>query len=141
MKRSSPVRRISTANDLQLCEAWTMSEQPNAEPTPAPLPAAPSPPPAVPKPAAREAGQRKQRCPDRKPAFKAGPVPAITDEQAFGVPPSLHDLDAEIAGELEEAMGGLSDKDLYGEEQRRAKAAAPGTPARKKGKVLRIHGP
>jgi small subunit ribosomal protein S1 len=118
-----------------------MSEQPNAEPTPTPLPGAASAAPAAPKPAGREAGQRKQRDFNRKPAFKAGPVPAITDEQAFGVPPRLGDLDAEIAGELEEAMGGLSDKDLYGEEQRRAKAAAPGQQARKKGKVLRIHGP
>jgi small subunit ribosomal protein S1 len=88
----------------------------------------------------REGRERKPPSFSRKPAFKSGPVPAITDEQAFGAPPSLHDLDAEIAGELEEAMAGLSDKELYGEEQR-AKAAAPGEPTRKKGKVLRVHGP
>jgi ribosomal protein S1 len=116
-----------------------MSEQPISEPTPAPEPAtvvpAPSPPPV-----GREGGERKPRRSDRKPAFKPGPVPSISDDRAFGVSPRLQDLDAEIAGELEAAMGGLSDKDLYGDQQHAAQAA-PGEHGRKIGKVHRIHGP
>src|SRR5947207_11639220 len=95
----------------------TMTE-PTPEPTP-PTPAtAETPPPAkepLPKP----------RGPTRKPSFKSGPVPTISDEQAFGAPPKLRDLDAEIAGELEAAMAGFSEKELLTEEPRRTKEAAP----------------
>src|SRR5262249_61032739 len=45
-------------------------------------------------------------------------------------------------GEVEEAMGGPSAKGLVGERQQRAPRPPAGeTPGRKKGKVLRVHGP
>jgi small subunit ribosomal protein S1 len=68
-------------------------------------------------------------------------VPAITDQQAFGAPPRLQDLDKEIADELEQALGGLSDKDIFAGEKKQDKGAAPGESQRKKGKVFRVHGP
>jgi small subunit ribosomal protein S1 len=92
-------------------------------------------------PPRREAGDRKARGFKSRPAYTPGPVPTISDEQAFGAPPKLKDLDAEIAGELEAAMAGLSDKDLYAEQPGQAKAAAPGESGRKMGKVLSVHGP
>src|SRR5262249_16665955 len=55
--------------------------------------------------------------------------------------PRLRDLDAEIERELEAAMSGLSEKELYGEPAPRGRAAASAVQGRKKGKVLAIHGP
>src|SRR5439155_5161970 len=109
----------------------TMTEpNPEAKP-PEPAKAEPLSPQAPPRP----------RGPAPKPSFKSGPVPTISDEQAFGTPPKLRDLDAEIAGELEAAMAGFSEQELLTEEPRRAKDAAPAEPGRKKGKVMSIHGP
>src|SRR5437764_5098811 len=112
----------------------TMTE-PNPEPTPPPPATAETPPPAkepLPKP----------RGPARKPSFKSGPVPTIADEQAFGVPPKLRDLDAEIAGELEAAMAGFSEKELLTEQPRPRKSdAGAAESGRKKGKVIAVHGP
>jgi small subunit ribosomal protein S1 len=73
---------------------------------------------------------------------KPAPVPALHPEQVYGSGPRLKELDAEIERELQEAMGGLSEKELYGDpaqQRRQAPAAADG--GRKKGKVFRIHGP
>src|SRR5437899_6715891 len=111
-----------------------MSE-PTPEPTPPESAKAETPPPPAKEP------PPKPRGPQRKPAFKPGPVPTISDEQAFGTPPKLRDLDAEIAGELEAAMAGFSEQELLTEEPRRAKDAAPAEQGRKKGKVMSIHGP
>jgi small subunit ribosomal protein S1 len=91
----------------------------------------PSDPPATPAP--EEPGAR--------PPHKAGRPPALTPEQGFGgAAPRLKDLDAEIERELQEAMGGLSDKDLYGEAPRRADRSAAPAAGGKKGRVLRVHG-
>jgi small subunit ribosomal protein S1 len=73
---------------------------------------------------------------------KPAPVPALEPEQVHGSGPRFKDLDAGLERELQEAMGGLSEKELYGDpaqERRQAPAGAAG--GRKKGKVLRIHGP
>ena len=78
-----------------------------------------------------------------KPQPKQGPVPSLEHEQRYGSGPRLKDLDAEIERELQEAMGGLSNKDLYGEpaEQGRRQGPPPGEQGRKKGRVISIHGP
>src|SRR5438874_597178 len=80
-----------------------------ADPAPAPSPAPEAQPPVPPAPA------RPER-PERRPQQARGsvaPVPSL--EQSFGAGPRLRDLDKEIEGELEAAMSGLSDKDMYGE--------------------------
>jgi small subunit ribosomal protein S1 len=58
-----------------------------------------------------------------------------------GTGPRLRDLDLQIERELQEAMGGLSDKDLYGEpaQPQRQAPAAPDQ-GRKKARVHSIHG-
>jgi small subunit ribosomal protein S1 len=79
--------------------------------------------------------------PGGRPEPKSGRPPTLRPEQGFGgSAPRLRDLDAEIERELQEAMGGMSDKDLYGEPQRRAGGPAAPAPGGKKGKVLRVHG-
>jgi small subunit ribosomal protein S1 len=137
-----------------------MSEQTPEQPTtppvapvqppaaaPAPQQAAPAQ--AAPQGAPQGAPQVPQRGPgggkprgfNRKPAFKPGPVPVITDQRAFGTPPKLSDLDAQIEGELQAAMEGFSGTELLTQEPRPAKGAAPAPAGGKKGKVMSIHGP
>jgi small subunit ribosomal protein S1 len=76
------------------------------------------------------------------PAAKRGDrVPSVELEQEYGAGPRLRELDAEIERELQEAMGGLSDKEMYGEP-----GAKPGQPAaaeagRKIARVIRVHAP
>jgi small subunit ribosomal protein S1 len=73
-------------------------------------------------------------------------------EQAFSrpkpeqeIPPSgrrLRDLDVDLDRELEAAMGGLSDKDLYGDLSKpEPKKSGEQAQGRKKGKVIQVHGP
>jgi small subunit ribosomal protein S1 len=70
-----------------------------------------------------------------------GPPPALPTEQGFGTGPRLRDLDKDIERELEEAMGGLTSKDLLGEPAQRAPREPAGEgQGRKKGRVLQIHG-
>ena len=62
-------------------------------------------------------------------------------EKDFGSPVRLRKLDQSIEKELEDVMGGLSDKDLYGDlsnKDRRPQTSA--VAGGKKGKVLSIHG-
>jgi small subunit ribosomal protein S1 len=54
--------------------------------------------------------------------------------------PRLRDLDASIEQELQAAMAGLSDKELYGEPKHGKAAPASAEPGKKIGKVLSIHG-
>src|SRR5207247_166427 len=65
------------------------------------------------------------------------------DEPEFGGAARLKNLESDIDKELEEAMGGLSEKEIYA-----APATSPATSGeagandkRKKGRVLAIHGP
>jgi ribosomal protein S1 len=58
--------------------------------------------------------------------------------------PNVRDLDAEIADELEAALKGMDDKNLYGaDDSKRARdqAAAQADGGRKKGTVISVHGP
>jgi small subunit ribosomal protein S1 len=77
--------------------------------------------------------------PRDRPAPKPGPVPQLQPDDRFGAKSSrLRDLDAEIEQELRDAMGDLSDKEMYGEPARGQRGAPE--PGPKKGKVLRVHG-
>lgn len=71
---------------------------------------------------------------------KLAPPPNLATEEEFGPAIRLRDLDAEIENELQAAMSGLSEKELYGDpaEARKKPTAAPG---RQKGKIHSIHGP
>jgi small subunit ribosomal protein S1 len=78
----------------------------------------------------------------RKP--NAGRVPSLEQDLSFGKK-AIDKFDEAMERELQEAMGGLSDKDLYTEaspREQRAARAGKGAPAPgpKKGKVFRIHG-
>jgi small subunit ribosomal protein S1 len=90
----------------------------------------PTPPPVAAQPEAAPAAEPKP-----------APVPALEPEQVYGAGPRLKELDAAIERELQEAMGGFSEKELYGDPAQQGKPApaAPGG-GRKKGKVFRVHG-
>jgi small subunit ribosomal protein S1 len=64
-------------------------------------------------------------------------------EEEYGAGPRLRDLDAQIESELQEALGGLNEKDLLGTPEKRQpkEAATAGAPAGKKAKVLAVHAP
>jgi small subunit ribosomal protein S1 len=53
----------------------------------------------------------------------------------------LSDLDMDLDSEVAAAFGGLTEKELYGEPAKGGRAATPPDQGRKKGRVLRIHGP
>jgi small subunit ribosomal protein S1 len=95
-----------------------MSDAEKPEPVPPPAPAEPSAPPPA----------------------NTGRVPTLRPEEEFGKAPSLRDLDAEIAQDLEAALGGMSEKELFGEPERKGRAAAGAAPGRKKAKVVSVHG-
>jgi small subunit ribosomal protein S1 len=83
--------------------------------------------------------------PEDKPAGlpepSLGAPPPLSTDQGFGGP-RIKDWDKDIEREVEEAMGGFSSKDLLGEPaQRGPRPQAGETPGRKKGKVLKVHGP
>jgi small subunit ribosomal protein S1 len=76
-----------------------------------------------------------------KPPQSSGKVPSLQHEQSYGFGKKIDDFDEEMERQLQEAMSGMSDKDLYGEPAepaRRGKTDADDGP--KKGKVFRIHG-
>jgi small subunit ribosomal protein S1 len=69
------------------------------------------------------------------------PVPPLDEVQLPRSTLSLRELDAEIEGELEAALAGISDKDLQGgEAPAPAKKAALSDTGGKKGKVISVHG-
>ncbi len=112
---------------------------PPAEPTPAPAPEQPAaaaapPPPAEAPPRPRPARERPLRSPQN-----VGQVPSLEHEQTYGGKQRIDAFDEAMERELQEAMGGLSDKDLYGEEASARRRGGP-EPGPKKGKVFRIHG-
>src|SRR5207248_2577189 len=70
---------------------------------------------------------------------KVGPVPSLEKEQTYGFGKKIDEFDADMERELQEAMAGVNDKDLYAEDARRRQA--PDEPGgKKKGKVFRVHG-
>src|SRR5262245_56561786 len=114
-----------------------MSDPENPETTPAPQTPAPPPaaetPPAAPaappeSPPGQAPAPAGQPGPRDRPADRSRrgprptgatprhiPVPALTDEQPFGAAaPNLRDLDREIEHDLQEALAGLPEQDLYG---------------------------
>src|SRR5262249_31036218 len=68
--------------------------------------------------------EKQGRAPEPKPA----PPPPLAPEQIYDSGPRLRDLDAEIQKELDEALGGLSDKDIYGEASEENRKPAPASP-------------
>jgi small subunit ribosomal protein S1 len=76
--------------------------------------------------------------PKPPPQPKVGRPPELPPETAMtGL--RLKDLDAQIEQELQDLMGGVSDKDLYGEPAKREATAAD--QGRKKARVVSVHGP
>jgi small subunit ribosomal protein S1 len=75
------------------------------------------------------------------------PAPAPAPEPAPAAKPDsasrtrLRTLDKDMEEELEAAMGGLTAEELYGTPPKPQPAPADGQAARKKGKVLSVHGP
>jgi small subunit ribosomal protein S1 len=79
--------------------------------------------------------------PTALPEPRPGAVPPLSTGEGFGTGPRFLD-DKDIERELEEAMGGLSSKDLLGEpNQRLPRAPAGEAPGPKKGRVIQVHGP
>src|SRR5919197_1188566 len=107
----------------------------------APEPQPPQPqPPAASQPAAPEE-RRPEKPPRERPARdRSAPVPSLEHEQSYGSGKRIEAFDEEVERELQEAMGGLSDKDLYGEPEKRG-GRRPAEEGPKKGKVFRLHGP
>src|SRR5262249_19102802 len=86
--------------------------------------------------------RQRQRPPLReRPPQKQGAPPPLRPEQVYAGPaaPKLKELDAEIEDMMREALGDFSENDLMASPAP-AQAAAPAQPARKKGKIISIHG-
>ncbi len=97
------------------------------------VPATPPEPPQREKPP-REKPQRFQVGGSQKP-------PSLEHEQTYGFGNKIDAFDDDMERQLQEAMGGLSDKDLYGDPAEQARRRGkPGEEGPKKGKVFRIHG-
>jgi small subunit ribosomal protein S1 len=80
--------------------------------------------------------------PAQRPEPKLGAPPSLSPEEVYGSGPRLRDLDAQIEQELQEAMSGLSDKELYGEPEQGSRKAPPRPDqGRKKARVMAVHGP
>jgi small subunit ribosomal protein S1 len=80
--------------------------------------------------------------PEQRLPRPAGPVRSLEEEQHYGSGPRLKDLDAEIERELQEAMGGISETEMYGDPSQRGRQPAKTDGAAKKtARVLRVHGP
>lgn len=95
-------------------------------------PAEPTPPPAEQQPATKP--------PREKPPQPAGKVPSLQQEQAYGFGKKIDAFDEEMERQLQEAMSGMSEKDIYGEPARPSPRGKTADTGPKKGKVFRIHG-
>jgi ribosomal protein S1 len=76
----------------------------------------------------------------RRPVSNPGRVPSLQKEQSYGFGQKVDAFDDDLERQLEEAMGGFSDKDLFAEAPPQARRAKPGDNTPKKGRVFRIHG-
>ena len=72
-----------------------------------------------------------------KPIEKVGPVKSLEHEQSYGYGKKIDAFDEEMEKELQEAMGGLEGKALYGEAPRKKDEPEKGM---QKGHVFRVHG-
>ena len=107
-----------------------VAETPATPPSPHPAPVAP------PRPKDRGPSHFSRPRTPREPVL-------FLEKDVRPSAPSLRDLDAEIEGELEAALSGISETDLLGPDtssEPRQQTEAPAEPGRKKGKVLSIHG-
>ncbi len=98
-----------------------------------------SPPTETQPPAEGQAEERLRRMRDRAQQNQGGKVPSLDQEQVYGFGQKIGAFDADLERELQEAMGGISDKDLYGDNQSNRRAKPAGGEI-KKAKVFRIHG-
>jgi ribosomal protein S1 len=113
------------------------SDKPEVPPTPPAAEGAPPPPKAEPAPRQPERRTKPERA---RPEYKPGRPPAL-EEKDYISGPRLKDLDADIESELAAAMGGMSEKDLYGDLSPGRRPEQPaGEPGRKKGRVIKVHG-
>ena len=91
-----------------------------------------------------EAPQREKPPREKPQRFQVGgnqKPPSLEHEQTYGFGKKIDAFDDDMERQLQEAMGGLSDKDLYGDPAEQARRhAKPGEEGPKKGKVFRIHG-
>lgn len=126
----------------------TAPETAGAEPAASPeAPAAATP--QAPAPAT--VGKGDKRKPPQGPGGGGGTprrrtreMPSLEEQMRFSSGPKLKELDDEIAGELEAALGGMSEKDLFAADTsrtvRQQAGGKPATPGRQQGTVLSIHG-
>jgi small subunit ribosomal protein S1 len=126
-----------------------MNDSDQPEPTPTPPPQQPATTPEAPPAAKAPAKPAGPSRPDKRRMPQGGggtprvrtrePVVSLEDEMRYKSGPKIKDLDAEIADELEAALSGLGEKELLGAETSQEARAQTGQ-ARKKGRVLAIHG-
>src|SRR5262249_54209629 len=78
--------------------------------------------------------------PARRPTANRGRVPSLEHEQTYGgAGRRVRELDEEIERELQEALGGMSEAEMFGAPARRP-AAPAGEKGKLKGKAGRVHG-
>ncbi len=112
-----------------------MSEQ--DKPADAPVSQIPVPPPEEPLVGRKPDRIALLREKASKPREKVGPVPSVEHEQTYGYGKKIDAFDEEMEKELQEAMGGASDKELYGEAPKKKAEPEKGP---QKGRVFRVHG-
>jgi small subunit ribosomal protein S1 len=95
----------------------------------------------APPPAEQRGPERLRREPRARTSPNAGQVPSLEHEQSYGFGKKIEAFDDELEQQLQEAMGGLTDKDLYGEERPSRRSPGQAEIGPKKGKVFRVHGP
>ncbi len=154
MDRTGVLSHVKTTNAVLLNGTTIMANESEKPLDPAPSEAKPADkpagqPPTSRPPASRDGGRGGRRDgggggPRRR---ERDPVPALDSDLLYRqkTAPNVRDLDAEIADELEAALGGMDDKKLYATDtsqrtQRQAAAAHP-EGGRKIGTVLSIHAP
>src|SRR5260370_3430949 len=104
-------------------------EQPKPEATPRPERPRLGPRP----PRGRREGQERREPLSEKP-------PSLEDDQRYAGRVSVKEFDAQIEQELEEAMSGMSARDIYGEPNKQpARPAAEPQPGALSGKVISVH--
>jgi small subunit ribosomal protein S1 len=78
---------------------------------------------------------------DKPEILEKAPSPPKPEREALPSGRGLRNLDVDLDKELEAAMGGLSDKDLYGDLSKPRPKSGEQAQGRKKGKVIQVHGP
>jgi small subunit ribosomal protein S1 len=79
------------------------------------------------------------RPPRERPQRRFDKPPSLDTEQATKGP-RIRELDDQIEAELQAAMGGLSENELYGDPKQRRAKPVPGAERKQTGKVIAIHG-